>query len=69
MTTGDAANQSLTYGLNANAMVLGYNQVIEVVINNFDNGYHPIHIHGHNVQLGRSNLPRSSIFITDISEQ
>jgi iron transport multicopper oxidase len=66
MTTGDAANDSLTYGLNANAMVLGYNEVIEVVINNFDNGSHPIHIHGHAVQLGRLNHPHSSILVTDV---
>jgi iron transport multicopper oxidase len=69
MTTGDGANQSLTYGLNANAMVLGYNGVIEVVINNFDNGSHPLHIHGHNVQLGMSKHPHSSILITDVNEQ
>jgi iron transport multicopper oxidase len=54
MTTGDYATHNLTYGVNANAMVLDYNQVVEVVINNFDTGSHPIHIHGHAPQLGKS---------------
>lgn len=51
LTTGSAATDNLTYGLNAHAMVLNYNEVIEVVINNFDNGSHPIHIHGHAPQI------------------
>jgi iron transport multicopper oxidase len=31
--------------------VLRKNDVVEVVINNYDNGPHPVHIHGHQVQL------------------
>jgi FtsP/CotA-like multicopper oxidase with cupredoxin domain len=54
MSTGSAATNNITYGVNANAMVLNHNEVIEVVINNFDGGWHPIHIHGHAPQLGES---------------
>ena len=54
MSVGSAATNNITYGVNANAMVLNHNEVIEVVINNFDGGWHPIHIHGHAPQLGES---------------
>jgi iron transport multicopper oxidase len=56
LTTGDAATDPNIYGINANAMVLNHNEVVELVINNFDSGSHPVHIHGHNVQLGQSLL-------------
>lgn len=39
------------YGKHANAKVLKPNQLVEIVINNYDGGPHPLHIHGHNVQL------------------
>jgi len=52
LTTGQAALKRETYGINANAFVLGYNEVIEIVINNNDNGPHPLHIHGHAPQVG-----------------
>jgi len=38
-------------------MVLNFNETVEVVINNYDNGSHPIHIHGHAPQLGLSPFP------------
>jgi iron transport multicopper oxidase len=61
LTTGEYATKNLTYGINAHAMVLNYNEVIEVVINNFDTGYHPIHIHGHAPQIGQSLLVSFSV--------
>ncbi|KAE9365562.1 multicopper oxidase [Stipitochalara longipes BDJ] len=52
MTTGNASTHNLTYGINANAMVLNnHNAVYEIIINNTDNGGHPIHIHGHAPQI------------------
>jgi iron transport multicopper oxidase len=47
ISTGQDAISPQVYGVNANAQVLGYGNVIELVINNFDSGAHPIHIHGH----------------------
>ncbi|SCV99712.1 LAFE_0B00848g1_1 [Lachancea fermentati] len=39
------------YGDNVNAFVLEYGEVIEVVVNNYDDGRHPFHLHGHNFQI------------------
>lgn len=51
LTTGASATNPLVYGVNANAYVLKKGEVVEIVINNFDDGVHPMHIHGHSVQL------------------
>ena len=50
LTTGDLAMDATVYGINTNAFVLGYNEVIEVVLNNHDTGRHPMHLHGFNFQ-------------------
>jgi iron transport multicopper oxidase len=50
LTAGDLAANSQVYGLHTNAFVLGYQQVIEIVVNNHDPGKHPFHLHGHNFQ-------------------
>lgn len=39
------------YGVNSNAQVLKYNDVIEIVLINNDNGHHPWHLHGHAFQV------------------
>ncbi len=41
MITGQA-EANLTYGINANAMVLELNEVIEVVVSKKDTGSHPV---------------------------
>ncbi|CRG91824.1 hypothetical protein PISL3812_08878 [Talaromyces islandicus] len=46
----DAVNADV-YGRNTNPLVLEGNNIVELVINNLDDTPHPIHIHGHNVQL------------------
>ncbi|CAK9439797.1 uncharacterized protein LODBEIA_P38970 [Lodderomyces beijingensis] len=45
-----AANQEI-YGTNTNAYVLHGGEVIELVLNNQDDGKHPFHLHGHNFQV------------------
>ena len=50
LTAGDLAANSQVYGSHTNAFVLGYQQVIEIVVNNHDPGKHPFHLHGHNFQ-------------------
>ncbi len=50
LTTDEFASNSIVYGVNSNSFVLGYNQVIEIVLNNHDPGKHPFHLHGHNFQ-------------------
>ena len=38
------------YGSSTNAFVLEKGQVVEIVLNNYDPGKHPFHLHGHNFQ-------------------
>ncbi|KAK5006672.1 hypothetical protein LTR28_006213, partial [Elasticomyces elasticus] len=64
MTTGAAAENSLVYGVNANAQVVKYGQLVEIVINNHDEGSHPIHLHGHAPQIvarGNGTMPASKL--------
>jgi iron transport multicopper oxidase len=51
MTVGVAAENPVVYGKNSNAFVVKGGQLVEIVINNFDAGFHPMHIHGHAIQL------------------
>ena len=51
LSAGNAATNPIIYGANSIPQVLKYNDVVEVVVNNFDTGGHPIHMHGHNFQL------------------
>lgn len=51
LTTGSDAENPLVYGVNANANVVQQGDLVEVVINNFDNGGHPMHLHGHAPQI------------------
>lgn len=51
LSVGDDATNPIVYGYAANAQVLDYNDTVEVVINNFDTGGHPLHLHGHNFQI------------------
>ncbi|SCU91041.1 LANO_0D10594g1_1 [Lachancea nothofagi CBS 11611] len=39
------------YGDNVNAFVLEYGEIVEVVLNNYDDGRHPFHLHGHSFQI------------------
>ena len=56
LTSGSLAANSLIYGVNSNPFVLGYQQTVELVLNNLDTGKHPFHLHGHNFQvIARSN--------------
>ena len=51
LTTGVAALDEEIYGINTSPMVVHYNDLVEIVINNFDSGFHIMHLHGHAVQL------------------
>ncbi|KAE9369327.1 multicopper oxidase [Stipitochalara longipes BDJ] len=41
----------LIYGIGSNPFVVSYGEIVEVVINNFDTGSHPWHMHGHQFQV------------------
>lgn len=51
LTSGETALDDEIYGINTNPMLVHYNDLVEIVINNFDSGYHIMHLHGHAVQL------------------
>lgn len=51
LTTGIYATDPVVYGVNANAHILNKGDIVEIVVNNFDDGSHPIHLHGHAAQL------------------
>lgn len=51
LSVGIYATNPIVYGQAANAHVVNYYDVVEVVINNFDGGGHPLHLHGHNFQI------------------
>ena len=51
LSVGSAANNPVVYGVNSNAHVLKYNSIIDIVLNNYDTGGHPFHLHGHAFQV------------------
>ena len=50
LTTGESATDPAVYGSSTNAYVLEKGQVVEIIVNNYDPGKHPFHLHGHNFQ-------------------
>ena len=54
LSAGNEATNPVIYGETSNAQIVNYNDVVEIVINNFDTGGHPIHMHGHNFQMVRT---------------
>lgn len=51
LSTGATASEVGIYGSNTNAFILEKDQVVEIVLNSFDPGKHPFHLHGHNFQV------------------
>ncbi|KAI1002996.1 Iron transport multicopper oxidase [Podosphaera aphanis] len=50
MSSGDLATDARIYSESTHSFVLDKMQTIEIVVNNFDNGKHPFHLHGHTFQ-------------------
>ena len=65
LSTSDFASNAIIYGVNTNAFVLGYQQVVEIVLNNHDPGKHPFHLHGHNFQAIARGEPESGDYNPD----
>lgn len=51
LNSGASASDARIYGEYTHSFVLGYREVIEIVVNNADPGRHPFHLHGHNFQV------------------
>lgn len=51
LTTGPAATNPIVYGTDVNPFILKKNDIVDIVVNNFDTGKHPFHLHGQNFQV------------------
>ncbi|EFX01412.1 ferrooxidoreductase [Grosmannia clavigera kw1407] len=47
----EVATNDVIYGEYTHPIVLGHNQVVQIVLNNGDSGSHPFHLHGHTFQV------------------
>ncbi|KAK9717745.1 ferroxidase fet3 [Basidiobolus ranarum] len=55
VSMGALSDDPRVYGKYSNPIVIEHNQMIELVINNWDGDEHPFHLHGHQFQvMGRS---------------
>ncbi|KAI0879111.1 Cupredoxin [Hypoxylon argillaceum] len=50
VSLGDNNTEVSAYG-QVSAFTIGYNEVLEIVINNHDKAIHPFHLHGHQFQI------------------
>ena len=51
MSVGKDATNPIVYGHATNPQILDYFDTVEVVVNNYDSGGHPLHLHGHHFQI------------------
>ncbi|KAK7398171.1 hypothetical protein QQX98_012454 [Neonectria punicea] len=50
LTSGDKATNPRVYGSYTNSFVLEKGEIVQIVLNNLDDGRHPFHLHGHDFQ-------------------
>ncbi|KAJ2691481.1 ferroxidase fet3 [Coemansia sp. RSA 1285] len=51
LTTGADALNATVYGPQTNARVVQHMQDVQLIVNNYDAGTHPFHLHGHHFQM------------------
>lgn len=51
LTAGELATNPKVYGDYTNSFVLEKDEIVQIVINNLDDGRHPFHLHGHQFQV------------------
>lgn len=61
------ASDPRVYGSHTISHVLGRNDVVEIILNNRDDGKHPFHLHGHNFQVVYRSDEDAGTFIIDDS--
>lgn len=57
LTSGKLSKDLRIYSDSANTFILERDDVIEIVLNNYDTGRHPFHIHGHKFQVVQKSPP------------
>ena len=51
MTSGQEATNPQIYGTYTHSFVLKKDEIVQIVVNNRDDGRHPFHLHGHHFQV------------------
>lgn len=51
LSSGNDSVNEAVYGTNTNSFVLEKDQIVDIVMNNYDTGKHPFHLHGHVFQV------------------
>lgn len=66
LSVGDAnASSPIVYGSHTNTHIFKHNDVIELILNNGDDGRHPFHLHGHNFQVVHRSGEDGGVYIPD----
>lgn len=63
LTSGKEATNPQIYGTYTHSFVLKKDEIVQIVVNNRDDGRHPFHLHGHHFQV----LHRSEDDVGDFS--
>ena len=67
LSVGSYATNPKVYGTGSNPSVLHYNSIVEIVVNNFDTGGHPFHLHGHQFQVAARSAVGAGTYNGDTS--
>ena len=59
LSVGRDAQNPAVYGVNSNTFVVKHNEIVEIVLNNLDDGTHPFHLHGHQFQVVARSSPNA----------
>lgn len=62
LSVGNDATDPIVYGHAADAQVINHFDTVEVVVNNFDSGGHPVHLHGHNFQIVQRSAANAGVY-------
>ena len=57
LTSGKLTTDPRIYSDNSNVFILEKDEVVEIVLNNYDTGRHPFHLHGHRFQVVQKSPP------------
>ncbi|KAK1749961.1 putative iron transport multicopper oxidase FET3 [Echria macrotheca] len=63
-TTGTDNTNPIVYG-QVNPHILGENDIVQIVVNNFDDAAHPFHLHGHQFQVLERGLSQAGVWPGD----
>ena len=67
LSTGESATNPGVYGPGANAHFLEKGQVVEIILNSYDPGKHPFHLHGHNFQAVVRSKPEAGPYANNVT--